>query len=187
MTIFRSARLFCVVVWILQLVCCVAFCSQLSNTSSISRCQDHIDENDCEFYRCIEARMQCGEEGYPLRYGYKYCQRFAERSRHFNNKVSLYICSLFIHKLILSLQGRQWIFDVMECLMKDVNGSKIYRGLLTSSSCNALERMAFQSHSSCYINNGFCSVILHWTNMKEFVKVLQFPDIFSWNFVQQVM
>lgn len=84
-------------------------------------------------------------------------------------------------------QGRQWIFDVMECLMKDVNGSRIYRGLLTSNSCNDLERMAFQSHSSCYINNGFCSVILHWTNMKEFVKVLQFPDIFSWNFLQQVM
>ena len=70
--------------------------------------------------------------------------------------------------------------------MKDVNGSRIYRGLLTSTSCSELEHMAFRSHSSCYINNGFCSVILYWTNMKEFVKVLQFPDIFSWNFLQQV-
>lgn len=90
MTVFRSASWLCVVVWIPQLVCGVAF---YSNTSSISQCQDHIDENDCEFYRCIEARMQCGEEGYPLRYGYKYCQRFTEHSRHFNIKVSLYYVS----------------------------------------------------------------------------------------------
>ena len=53
--------------------------------------------------------MQCGEEGYPLRYGYKYCQRFAERSRHFNNKVSLYVpcscTSLFVIIYVQDMGG----------------------------------------------------------------------------------
>lgn len=184
---FLSAGSFSVLV---LLACCMASVAgaQLLNTSSSAavppQCQDHIEVNDCEFYRCIEAQLQCGEEGYPLRYGYRYCRRFAERSRHFNNEVN--VCgfvTLSSYFLSLFLQGKQWILDVMKCLMKE---SSVYGELLTSNSCTELEHRAFQSHSNCYINNGFCSVILQWTNMKEFLSVLQFPDIIGWNFLQQV-
>lgn len=88
---------------------------------------------------------------------------------------------------LLFLQGKQWIFDVMVCLMKDINESIVYRELLTSNSCNELQHMALQSHSNCYIDNGFCSVILQWTNMKEFLSILQFADLISWNSLQPVI
>ena len=33
--------------------------------------------DDCDFYiKCIEPAFKCGNNGYPVAYGYKYCDRF---------------------------------------------------------------------------------------------------------------
>ena len=41
--------------------------------------------NDCGFYKdCLEATFNCGEKGYPIGYGYKYCNRFLEEKHRFS-------------------------------------------------------------------------------------------------------
>lgn len=41
--------------------------------------------SDCEWYvNCLEERFHCGENGYPLGYGYKYCTRFVDNLPKFS-------------------------------------------------------------------------------------------------------
>ena len=36
-----------------------------------------IDNLECRWYvNCLEEKYQCGKNGYPLAYGYKYCNKF---------------------------------------------------------------------------------------------------------------
>ena len=64
-----------------------------SQTPSPAICQAYIDSNNCDFYRdCVETRANCGEDGYPLGYGYKYCQRFADLSNMFDEQVTGFLC-----------------------------------------------------------------------------------------------
>ena len=44
-------------------------------------------EQDCSFYtECVEAKYNCGPDGYPEAYGYKYCSRFLEERHRFEPK-----------------------------------------------------------------------------------------------------
>ena len=53
-------------------------CQQLAN-----------DMNSCDFYpKCLEATSPCGQSGYALGYGNKYCLRFGEDSNLFDAAVS---------------------------------------------------------------------------------------------------
>ena len=42
--------------------------------------------------------------------------------------------------------------------MQSIINSKLYR--TNSATCKQLRKFAFDSHPSCYVNNGFCSDIL---------------------------
>ena len=95
----------------------------------------------CEYYRCREARSQCGEDGYLLGYVGKYCDRFATVAE---DKVS-------------DAAG-MWLEDVRECLVEELED-------LTddSTSCQEIEAVGIASHSTCYVQAGFCSLgLLDW-------------------------
>lgn len=44
---------------------------------------------DCNFYLELDAIKNCGVNGYPVSYGYKYCMKFGENSQNFNEDVNI--------------------------------------------------------------------------------------------------
>lgn len=54
-------------------------------TVSGDQCADLAKAGNCTFYNiCIEDVQKCGQSGYALGYGYKYCRRFNE-SKYVDN------------------------------------------------------------------------------------------------------
>ena len=45
-------------------------------------------DGDCNFYLELDAIKECGANGYPISYGYKYCMKFGENSEKFNEDVN---------------------------------------------------------------------------------------------------
>lgn len=92
--------------------------------------------NDCNFYtKCVEGQNECGEDGYALGYGHKYCVAF-------NN-------------LELSQQGEQWITGTMVCLQ-----GALVDYVYEDAACPAIKKSAFESHVGCYVDHGFCDLSL---------------------------
>ena len=55
----------------------------------IAGCDSLAEQGNCDFYRCEEAVFPCGNDGYALGYGYRYCHRFGIFYKHFDTVVSL--------------------------------------------------------------------------------------------------
>ena len=45
------------------------------------------NNGDCQFYKELEDKKNCGSNGYPVAYGYKYCVKFGENINNFNDDV----------------------------------------------------------------------------------------------------
>lgn len=53
-------------------------------------CRALANDGDCSFYtHCVEQKFRCGENGYPLAYGHRYCQKFTEKQDCFTPAVSI--------------------------------------------------------------------------------------------------
>lgn len=84
-------------------------------------------------------------------------------------------------------QGQQWIADVRKCLMEEITKTDAYKNL-DPSECDELERHAFESHSDCYIEHGFCSTILLSTkNLKQLLKAIEIRDLFTLSSLEEVI
>ena len=47
---------------------------------------------NCDFYtQCIEQKLECGPNGYPLAYGNRYCNHFTDSQGYFTTGVS-FLC-----------------------------------------------------------------------------------------------
>lgn len=92
----------------------------------------------CSYYEYLEERWQCNNthHSYPLNYGLKYCQLFLK----LGNKANLALKE-FLHDTTYCLQRALEQFDL--CNEPE------------QSRCNELERFAFGSHTSCYVENDF--------------------------------
>jgi len=137
----------------------------------ILKCQNERIENlDCDWYKeCLEERMQCGPEGYPIRYGNKYCNRFVDNLNEFSPK------------------GQEWVKGTLSCLkisLKDYLNKDRYW-------CSNLERDAFKSHPECYAKNGFCSLLVDFSDYSSFFtglfKDYEIKDFISISAIQQVL
>ena len=117
------------------LVLCICLFTGLNVSAEFPpSCQPAMIPNSCQFYvNCLEARNQCGQGGYALGYGNKYCLSF--------------------NRLELSQQGEDWITGTMACLQ----GALIDVASRTSS-CESIKQTAFKSHVKCYVDNGFCDL-----------------------------
>jgi hypothetical protein len=116
----------------------------------------------CDYYLCVEANHQCGVGGYPVGYGYKYCNR-----------------SLFgLLQEMQSEVGRQWVVKTVRCLQTKLNGefgagrgaqaedaagagvsseSRVTWGAMAMS-CDQIRQTALDSHPDCYVDSGFCEM-----------------------------
>jgi hypothetical protein len=89
----------------------------------------------CEFYQCLESEYHCGPTGYPIGYGYKYCEAYADASSQFSSK------------------GQAWISKTRLCLQQ-----ALVKDATCKSSCKVVSGDAFASHKSCYVKSGVCGL-----------------------------
>tara|TARA_R110000868_G_scaffold64598_5_gene194094 strand:- start:8557 stop:8985 length:429 start_codon:yes stop_codon:yes gene_type:complete len=88
---------------------------------------------ECDAYTVLEEQYQCGDSGYPLRFGQKYCQKFIDKRQNF------------------SPEGQMWLAQVRECLITEANS-------ISAIDCRELKKLAFESHGECYERTGFCDL-----------------------------
>ncbi len=105
-------------------------------------CSAYIDEEgcaSCDYYLCREALdgdQACGDEGYYLSYGYKYCERI-----------------MLVTGPQLSAAGRAWLNEARTCLMEQIESQ-----VEAQDSCSEVQQIAFDAHPDCYIETGFCTL-----------------------------
>lgn len=100
----------------------------------------------CEYYLCRESLNPCGEKGYYLAFGHKYC--------------SLSLNDLSFR---LSPKGRAWLTAVSTCLQV-----KLEREISPGLDCREIRNQAIASHESCYETTNFCSL-----QIKDVLKVIR--------------
>ena len=99
-----------------------------------------IPGHESIFYRCAETSADlgrgCGPDGYLLGYGSKYAERFYQQARP-----------------RMTVRGQKWIDDVLVCLQHDLRDQ-----IDSTTSCDDIWAIAFDSHPACYTRSGFCSL-----------------------------
>ena len=75
--------------------------------------------------------------------------------------------------------------NVKSCLMKAILNSNVYN---SNGTCSQLEEIGFNSHQSCYIDNGFCTdILLSYNNLNCLAfEVFNFNDFWNEQAIQQV-
>jgi hypothetical protein len=93
--------------------------------------------NNCSFYSaCVDRETPCGESGYALGYGEKYCTAFKNLDG-------------------LTAKGNAWISSVMHCLQEELVQ---YSQPTSTGACSEILDAAFASHPVCYTqpDNSIC-------------------------------
>lgn len=122
-------------------MCPVVGCDEPVNVDSCDDFQDIEDCRACQYYPCQEDEKgyACGESGYFQGYGQKYCARFTQKT--YPN---------------MTEAGQAWLRSVRSCLMGAIG--EITQDELT---CGGVRQAAFDSHPSCYVLSGLCSLPPH--------------------------
>ena len=58
---------------------------------------------------------------------------------------------------IILFQGQEWINKVRLCLLDQLLHSSVYAD---NSSCKEIAKFGYGTHTYCYVDNGFCQVVL---------------------------
>jgi hypothetical protein len=117
---------------------------------------------DCSYYsRCVESVLPCGETGYSLGFGGKYCQAFKDNAPSF------------------SPAGQEWLWDVMTCLQNQLIPIASNPGTTT---CPELKKFAISSHFPCYTakESSICDIPpSDWARLLVIIKK-ELSDIETW-------
>lgn len=123
--------------------------SQLSSSSEakLDRCSDLI--GSCDYYRCVEEeRATCGESGYPLGYGQRYCEILSA--------IDFPASVTNLAKAVHPADGNVWKGEVRSCLQVEMEK---YFSANPNRSCDDLRSFAFASHPHCYTQEvSFCNL-----------------------------
>lgn len=126
---------------------CEAPICDIPSVADGDECSGYMDDEgcaSCDYYLCKEAAdgaAACGEDGYYLGYGFRYCERISQVTRP-----------------RLSDAGKVWLDSARRCLMEEVELQVEHE-----HSCSDIQQIAFDSHPACYMDAGFCS--LPWGDM----------------------
>jgi len=131
MSVLFYERVFLLLVLTIVLASCVPGALAVDVT-----CESPPLVNDmCGFYsRCIEAHFPCGDDGYALGYGMKYCQRFSQYEGCDDD------------------DWKSWVNSTLVCLQRSL--VPVYDADCSSLSCNGIKSTAFDSHPTCYTGGG---------------------------------
>jgi hypothetical protein len=113
----------------------------------LDRCSDLI--GSCDYYRCVEEeRLSCGESGYPLGYGQRYCEILSA----IDFPASLPGLNQAVHPA----DGNVWKSGVRSCLQEQMDK---FFAADPKPSCQDLRSFAFGSHPLCYTQEvSFCNL-----------------------------
>ena len=130
---------------------------------SMMNCIYFTNSFGCEWYtNCLDQKYPCGDKGYAIDYGFKYCSKFNENISKFN------------------AQGQEWVRNTMDCL-KSTLAKEIVPYF--DKNCDIIRKTAFDSHPPCYIQNGFCELFTDVTNyptlFSAFYTIFDIKDFFS--------
>jgi hypothetical protein len=105
---------------------------------TVASCAVPLD-TDCTYYSaCLERAIPCGNEGYALGFGEKFCTAFRGAD--------------------LSPAGTKWMKTVMGCLQRVLAPEVVAKGKFTTEAapravCQDLFDRAFASHPACYTSD----------------------------------
>tara|TARA_R110002049_G_scaffold156382_2_gene321365 strand:- start:332 stop:751 length:420 start_codon:yes stop_codon:yes gene_type:complete len=100
---------------------------------------------ECDFYQKLESEYQCHSKGYLINFGYKYCLKFINKKKTFSE------------------DGQIWLANTRECLINELKNTSF-------NDCKELKKFAFDTHTTCYQQAGFCS--LEKKDRKELYKMI---------------
>lgn len=89
----------------------------------------------CEYYACREREANCGPEGYLLKFGYRYCNRYRLAAEQH-----------------ASPAGQAWLRNIRRCLIEVID--RDVRG----GNCESMWQRGFDSHPECYTSTGICDL-----------------------------
>jgi hypothetical protein len=133
-------------------------------------CQHPVELN-CAFYAgCLERTLPCGNDGYALAFGEKYCTAF--RSSHFTPA------------------GERWMAGVMHCLQEElvpVLPSRFAQSAADAGTCKSTFDTAFASHPRCYAaeDNSIC--FLPVEDLVAITKTIGLEELFTRRTSAQVL
>ena len=134
-------------------------------------CHDTLLQENCEFYtKCIEPINNCGQKGYPLGYGYRYCSKFTQLIDEFPPA------------------GKLWVDWTRQCLKKALVNFTTKSN--DPKNCAKLYKSAFDSHPNCYVQAGFCKLLVQsdvLQSLTALFKVLEFKDLASLSSIKQMV
>ena len=137
--------------------CTVPKCEETTNPLTEVDCLNAVGANgcaQCEYYDCMETKVQCGEDGYLAGYVGKYCKRFSS-----------------VTYPRMSEKGQAWMDGVRECLITNLD-----EGYYEGESCESIERRGIADHVTCYVDTGLCSLpISDWLGIVATIRVDDIP------------
>ena len=114
-----------------------------------------LSTDRCNYYLCHELKKTCGNSGYSIDFGYRYCLKYQKDEKY-------------------TSQGKDWLAVVRECLQSELNA------LSDDLSCKETRSQAVKSHYGCYIDAGFCSLPL--SDQRRIIRTAGFklldPEVF---------
>jgi len=130
----------------------------LATFTGLATAQDICSEperDNCSFYAtCLEPTYQCGESGYPIGYGQKYCTAFSDQRDKLTPE-----------------PGQVWMLDTMQCLQRFLVPEATHAEG-AAQTCEELNDKAFGSHAECYIDNGLCTLpVEDWFAIVDIVEL----------------
>lgn len=97
----------------------------------------------CDYYLCMNEAYLCDQENYLYNFGYKYCEAY--------NKEEVDD---------VSQEGKSWLDRVRLCLQYEVEDMGFENFDWSKKTCSHIKKKAFDSHSDCYYETGFCDLTL---------------------------
>uniref|UniRef100_A0A915ESA2 Uncharacterized protein n=1 Tax=Ditylenchus dipsaci TaxID=166011 RepID=A0A915ESA2_9BILA len=143
-------------------------------TAAREKQMEQCNEVGCAGYKCFESLCNCGQQGYLLAYGDKYCYRFHEDD--------------IFHSF--DQAGQQFIHCTAQCLLDDMQDyvqTKISPQLVEQKvDCDHLKETAFESHVDCYLKCNFCTIcqtnkiaLWHTYDLTDFLNWLAIKKLFT--------
>jgi len=123
----------------------------------------------CSFYPdCLEQRTTCGDSGYALGYGLRYCESFLQDVR-------------------FTERGVAWRDRVSSCLQRSL--VRFTDPLRPAPSCAEIRQKGFQAHVACYTqsDNSICDLYDSLEDIHAILSTIQLSDLLSEEGQQQVV
>ncbi len=91
----------------------------------------------CGYYNCVDDVLGCSDDAYLVAFACKYADRYLAQTYG-----------------EMTADGRRFLEEVFECLQETLDEEN---GALD---CTTVEEIGFASHVPCYVEAGFCDLIL---------------------------